>query len=64
MKKGEKARVLTKFDYAYGEAGLPPRIPGKLPEPLHRREACTCHLTCNVHMPLDMQCSHAQDTVI
>ena len=29
MKKGEKARVLIKFDYGYGEPGLPPRIPGK-----------------------------------
>lgn len=27
MKKGEKARVTLRADYAYGEAGSPPKIP-------------------------------------
>lgn len=28
MKKGEKSRFTIKADYAYGEAGSPPKIPG------------------------------------
>lgn len=29
MKKGEKARLKIASDYGYGDAGSPPKIPGK-----------------------------------
>ena len=40
MKRGEKALLTCKSDYAYGEAGSPPKIPPKAT--LHF-EVCPAH---------------------
>ena len=40
MKRGEKALLTCKADYAYGEAGSPPKIP---PNATLQFEVCLAH---------------------
>ena len=48
MKKGEKALLTCRSDYAYGKAGSPPKIPAdatlNFEASLRARSACMCRL--------------------